>query len=274
MAFVNRDGVRIYYEVRGRGPTVVSIPGLGCSVAIAKWIGYDKSLPGRRLILVDPRGHGRSDKPRDPVAHRIEEYRDDIRAVLDAQDVETAVLWGFSIGSDIACAFAAAYPNRVTALIDHDGMEAVDMCDPPGSQELRDWALAVRAHRVHILAQREAAEQYSTPPALRELFEQEDPEMVALEVESWTRWKGPASVLPGIRTPMLMLANSMREKGEVDRLRSLPGGPTEFHTIPETGHLRICFELQLTLPLIREFVARIQPKGSRPAGIGSAMAVR
>lgn len=274
MAFVNREGVRIYYEVRGRGPTVLCIPGLGCSVAIAKWIGYDKSFPGRRLILVDPRGSGRSDKPRDLVAHRIEEYRDDMRAVLDAQGVETAVLWGFSIGSDIACAFAAAYPNRVTALIDHDGMEAVDLCDPPGSQELRDWAQAVRAHRVDILAQREAAEQYSTPPALRELFEQEDPEMVALEVESWTRWKGPASVPPGIRTPMLMLANSMRERSEVDRLRSLPGGPAEFHTIPGTGHLRICFELQLTLPLIREFVARIQPKGSRPAGIGSAMAVR
>ncbi len=265
MAFVDRDGVRIYYEVRGTGPTVVSIPGLGCSVAIAKWIGYDTSLPGRRLILVDPRGHGRSDKPRDPTAHRIEEYRDDIRAVLDAQGVETAVLWGFSDGSEIACAFAAAYPNRITALIDHDGMEPVDLCDPPGSEERRAAARAVRAQREHLLAPIEAAEQYATPPALRELFEHEDPEMVALQLESWTRWKGPASVLPRVRTPMLILANSLRERGGVDRLRNLPGGPTEVHSIPETGHLRLCFELPLTLPLIREFVARTQPKGSGAA---------
>ncbi|HKN07036.1 MAG TPA: alpha/beta hydrolase [Thermoplasmata archaeon] len=260
MPFVKRNRVRIHYEVEGQGLPVVFLPGLGGTVQMWNLIGGSGALPDRRLILIDPRGHGRSDKPTDRKAHRIEEYRDDVLAVLDTEHVSKAVLWGISDGSKIGCAFADAYPDRVTALIDHDGIEGEDLCEDPSRHERLDAAQQERTDRGWLLRSMSAFEAYTISPALLNEFRGEDLEMVALELEEWTHWKGALSVLPRLKLPILMLLNGGREKDEIARLRISTAGRAELQVIPGTGHLRICFELQLTIPLIRDFLSRVQPE--------------
>jgi len=72
-----------------------------------------------RLILFDKRGTGMSD----PVAHAppLDERMDDIRVVMDAAGSGRAALLGYSEGAALALAFAAIYPNRVSAVIPYAG---------------------------------------------------------------------------------------------------------------------------------------------------------
>jgi pimeloyl-ACP methyl ester carboxylesterase len=68
-----------------------------------------------RLILLDKRGTGLSDRP--PGAPDLETRMDDVRAVMDAVDSRRAVLFGYSEGAPMAILFTATYPERARALV-------------------------------------------------------------------------------------------------------------------------------------------------------------
>jgi pimeloyl-ACP methyl ester carboxylesterase len=112
------DGVRIRYEVEGSGPPLVLHTGfIG---ALEDWYdaGYVAALrDDYRLILLDPRGQGQSDKPHDVAAYAREERVGDVRAVLDAAGVEQAHFWGYSMGGVIGFALGVLAPDRATSLI-------------------------------------------------------------------------------------------------------------------------------------------------------------
>src|SRR5579859_6879957 len=98
MPFITRNGIRIHYEVEGAGPPIVHLPGLGYHYELGRMAPWIDSLPPHRWIGVNTRGSGRSDKPRDRAAHRIEEYRDDVFAVMDTLELQKVVCLGFSAG--------------------------------------------------------------------------------------------------------------------------------------------------------------------------------
>ena len=76
---------------------------------------YDRLASFARLILLDKRGTGLSDRPRD--LGSLETRMDDIRAVLDAVAAERAVLVGSGAGGQPCAMFAATYPERTRALV-------------------------------------------------------------------------------------------------------------------------------------------------------------
>jgi len=83
MAFIERDGVRIHYEVHGSGPAILLTHGY--SAAAEMWRPQVAPLSREhRLILWDMRGHGRSDYPRDPSLYSEEATIADMAAILDA----------------------------------------------------------------------------------------------------------------------------------------------------------------------------------------------
>ena len=124
---------------------MVKLPGLGASLEMSRISGWLNSFPEYKLISVDPRGHGKSEQPKDPKAHRIEEYRDDVLAVLDTLNIEKVKLLGISDGAQIGCAFASTYPDRTSALIDLDGFDDQDLCDPPVSDGRISLARTIRS---------------------------------------------------------------------------------------------------------------------------------
>jgi len=116
MAFVDRDGVQIYYEVHGAGPAILLSHGF--SATSQMWQPQVAALSrGHKLILWDMRGHGRSDYPPEDSAYSEEATVADMVAVLDAAGVEKAVIGGLSLGGYMSLAFRRVHPERVTALL-------------------------------------------------------------------------------------------------------------------------------------------------------------
>jgi pimeloyl-ACP methyl ester carboxylesterase len=116
MAILNRNGVNLYYEVHGSGPTLLLSHGF--SATSAMWEGQIAALSAKhRLVLWDMRGHGQSDYPDDPAAYSEAETVGDMAAILDAVGAPTAIIGGLSLGGYMSLAFYARHPERATALL-------------------------------------------------------------------------------------------------------------------------------------------------------------
>ena len=116
--YVVNSGVRIHYEVHGTGqPAILLLP----TWAIVDSRHWKMQVPflarDYRVITFDPRGNGRSDRPRNPAAYADAVFASDAAAVLDATGTERAVLAAFCSGFPWALLFAAAHPQRVTGIV-------------------------------------------------------------------------------------------------------------------------------------------------------------
>jgi pimeloyl-ACP methyl ester carboxylesterase len=88
------------------------------SAADYRQAGYiDRLATTQRVLIVDPLGHGQSDKPHEAAAYRAPDVAADVIAVLDAAGLKRAALWGYSRGAWLACMAAIEFPHRLTGLI-------------------------------------------------------------------------------------------------------------------------------------------------------------
>src|SRR6201997_1530931 len=116
MARLDRDGVGIYYESHGQGPAILLSHGY--SATCRMWDGQIAALRDRfRVIVWDMRGHGQSDVPADPSAYSEAATVGDMAALLQACEVESAVIAGLSLGGYMSLAFHARHPAQVRALM-------------------------------------------------------------------------------------------------------------------------------------------------------------
>ena len=125
------------------------------------YAGYREALAGRRHLVLDHRGHGRSDRPMGLAEHRLEEYVSDVLAVLDATGVEKVAFVGYSAGATIGYVLAAAHPERVTSLV---GLGAVGQPGPAEGDEALAMAQEVRGRGLRRFFQ-EAFVDEREPPA-------------------------------------------------------------------------------------------------------------
>lgn len=118
MPYAMNQGVRIHYRVEGEGSPLVLQHGYTWNMDGWRQSGYVEPLKSHyRLVLLDARGHGASDKPHDPDAYRLPLKVGDVVAVLDALDLPSAHFWGYSMGGWIGWGMAKYAPERVQALI-------------------------------------------------------------------------------------------------------------------------------------------------------------
>ena len=115
--FVERAGVRLGYEVFGEGdPTILLLP----TWTIIHSRFWKMQVPyfaqhGFRVVVYDPRGNGRSDRP--ATGYGGDSFYDDMLAVCDATGVERATFVGLSAGAHPAIRLAVEQPHRVSHLI-------------------------------------------------------------------------------------------------------------------------------------------------------------
>src|ERR1700726_2295119 len=100
MPYTGNQGVRIHYRIEGAGLPLVLQHGFTRSLEDWKSCGYIARLKSDyQVILIDARGHGQSDKPRDPEAYRLEKRVGDVVvAVLNDLGIGKAHYWGYSMG--------------------------------------------------------------------------------------------------------------------------------------------------------------------------------
>ena len=116
--YFDADGVRIFYREEGSGTPVVLVHGYGVNADL-NWRhpGVVRALrPHYRVITMDVRGHGRSDKPRDPGQYGRETVLDVIR-LLDHLGIEKAHVVGYSMGGFITIKLAVLYPDRLLSAV-------------------------------------------------------------------------------------------------------------------------------------------------------------
>jgi pimeloyl-ACP methyl ester carboxylesterase/predicted glycosyltransferase len=112
--YVERDGVRVFYEVYGEGePTVLLLP--TWSIVHSRfWKAQIPYLARHcRVIAFDGRGNGRSDRPPGAAAYHPDEFVLDTLAVMDATATERASIVGLSCGARWGTILAAEHPERV-----------------------------------------------------------------------------------------------------------------------------------------------------------------
>src|SRR6478736_8860578 len=116
--YVERDGVRVHYEVFGNGsPTVLLLPTWSIVHSHAWKMQVPYLARHFRVITFDGRGNGLSDRPEEPEAYAEAEYAADAIAVLDATETERAFVVGPSMGGQRGLVLAADHPDRVEGAV-------------------------------------------------------------------------------------------------------------------------------------------------------------
>jgi pimeloyl-ACP methyl ester carboxylesterase len=119
--FIERDGVRIFFDVFGAGqrvgPAVLLLP--TWSIIHSRFWKAQIPYLARytRVITFDGRGNGRSDRPTEAEAYADDEFVADALSVMDATGIERAILVSLSRGAHWAALLAAIYPERVAGTV-------------------------------------------------------------------------------------------------------------------------------------------------------------
>lgn len=114
MPYKQINGISVYYEIHGKGESLILIAGLGSDHRF--WQANISILAAHfQVVVFDTRGIGLTDAPDD--VYTMELFTDDLAGLMDALNLEKANILGFSMGGLIAQMFALSYPNRVSKLI-------------------------------------------------------------------------------------------------------------------------------------------------------------
>lgn len=116
------DGVRLHYEVHGpaEGTPIVLVHGFASDYRL-NWVGtrWQETLTsnGFRVIGLDCRGHGHSDKPHDEAAYSVNVMSGDVLRLLDFEGVEACAYLGYSMGARIGLEVVMDFPARITRAV-------------------------------------------------------------------------------------------------------------------------------------------------------------
>ncbi|MFG2872398.1 alpha/beta fold hydrolase [Streptomyces sp. NPDC048338] len=114
--FTTYDGTRLSYREKGEGEPLVVLP--GGPMRDADYLGDLGGLGAyRRLIVLDLRGTGHSAEPADPATYRCDRQVADVEALRAHLGLERMDLLGHSASGNLATLYAAAHPERVSALV-------------------------------------------------------------------------------------------------------------------------------------------------------------
>jgi pimeloyl-ACP methyl ester carboxylesterase len=217
VAYLDRDGVRIYY--RAFGPPDGATPLLlthGFSETSAMWQPNVAALSvARPVITWDLRGHGSSDAPEDQVQYSAEACVADMAALLDARGIGRVVAGGLSLGGFLSLEFWLAHPDRVAGLV---------LCDTgPGYR--RDEPRQQWNDRAIVLAERlERDSSRGLALAARGILTQRDARVI--------------DALPKVTVPALVLVGA-RDSGYLGAAEYMAAKlPRAVHVvIPDAGHV-------------------------------------
>src|SRR5262245_6438750 len=230
MPKLDRDGVKIHYEIQGKGPTLLLSHGYSSTARM--WDGQVDALKNRYQVIVwDMRGHGESDYPTDPRLYSEALTVGDMKALLDLVGAKQAIVAGLSLGGYMSLAFNASHPERVRALMLFDTGPGFKKDDARAKWnetarkraeafDARGLAALNTSDEVRIVAHRDAT---GLAGAARGMLAQQNDRVI----QSLDRIAVPTLVLVG--------ANDTNFLAATDYMAAKIGGSTKV-AIPDAGH--------------------------------------
>ena len=256
MPYATNDGVRIYYEREGDGPPIVLHQGFSMSIERWREWGFVDALRGEyELILMDPRGHGASDKPHDPAAYAMDTRVADVVAVMDDAGIDQAVFFGYSMGGHVGYAAAQYAASRFRAFIVGGAGPSL-----PAVEHLLRGAEALR--RGGMTGHVEALG--PIPAALRSRLLANDAEALAASRIGSSRAPSFERAVAALRVPMLVFAGDQDQPTHDQAQRAVRGNPqVRFVSLPGFPHFGI--PSAVILPHLRAFLREVYGMPSSPA---------
>lgn len=251
MPYVSNQGVRIYYQTEGDGAPLVLQHGFSDSLESWYESGYVDALKSDyQLILVDARGHGRSDKPHDPEAYDSPYFVADIVAMLDALSLPKVHYFGYSMGAGIGFGIATYGADRIHSFI-LGGSHPYQ--PPPASADPWIPMLQEGPNAVPSIWEMDAP----ISLALRDRLLSNDVEALVAYRQKRGELPGDETVLPTMTMPCLLFAGEAdsRYARVKECITHMPN--VTFVSVPDLGHIDTFFRSDLVLPDIKRFLHRI-----------------
>ena len=261
------DGTHVAYQVHGDGPIDIVVLRAWHSNLDHEW--NDPVLAGvyrrlgavGRVIRLDRRGSGLSDRFDPSVLPTVEARVDDMRAVLDAAGSERVVVIGLAHGAALCAVFAATYPERTAGLVIYSpppmlvGQGDVEQLRAFGEWLVEKWGTADAIPRIELAAPTRAGD-----PAFREWIRQ-DQAASGSGTEAAALWQlaidtNIDGILSSIHVPTLVLW----------RAGSPNAGPYVAERIPEAtatelpgvDHVMISGDTRPWLAAVEAFVESVE----------------
>jgi len=209
--YFTSDGLRIRFVEQGSGEPVVLIHGLLGS--LDDWRRTTRVLENlardHRVIALDLRGHGQSDKPRDPAAYGVR-LTEDVLRLLDHLKIERAHIVGYSFGGAVTGKLLVAHPERFASAIlggssvrQRGTEQEVKAAESQAADFLADPPLGAGIQRgFPSLSDAEVRERS------RQILGSNDPQALAAFVRGQVSLAVTESDLAAIRVPVLAIVGS------------------------------------------------------------------
>jgi pimeloyl-ACP methyl ester carboxylesterase len=304
--YVERDGVRVFYEVYGEGERTLMLLPTWSIVHSRVWKAQIPYLARHaRVVVFDGRGNGRSDRPEGVAPYLEDEFARDTLAVMDATGTERATLVTSSCGALWGTIVAADHPERVDGLVYigpavalapghqirgvHPFDEELDTDEGWAKYNSFFWSRDYRGFLEFFFSQC-----FNEPHSTKQV---EDCVRYGLETDAETlantsraigacRWEGFRAMCERVRCPVLVIHGEddlIRPHRQGAALAELTGGVLV--TLEEAGHLPMARDPVTVNLLLRDFAlpppppARVRRARSRrrralfvssPIGLGHA----
>lgn len=236
-------GLAMYYEIEGEGAPLVFIPP---AFGVAGSRSFPALAQRHAIITMDLQGNGRTaDIPDRPIS--IEQYADDVVALLNHLDIAKADFLGESYGGNTAAMIAVRHRPRVRRVVTY----SATFSPPPSTLDLA---------MLHF-------ERPPTAAGNHIRFQRETYERVAPDPSYWSRiydkigsiqWKGfSKEELASIEAPMLIIQGDhdfVRLEHSVETVRLIPRA--ELAVVPSASHFALSSEPERVIPIIQHFLEK------------------
>lgn len=235
------DGAQIFYTETGQGEPLVLSHGGTHTWESWEDLGYVERLKDHfRLILIDSRGHGGSDKPHDSAAYAFPQQVDDVVAVVDHLGLERFHFWGYSIGAQISFQLAARVPSRVQTFVAYGGHPFPPSADDRAfiheinvtlQQGMQEW--------VNQMETRGVFAQYPNPTARKARLLAADADAQIALNNACAEDTGIAEYLSDISTPCLLIAGEHDGVNDLARQAAKDLPIADFVSVGGIGHAMV-----------------------------------
>ena len=254
MPYADSNGIRIHYHTEGEGTPLVLQHGLTSSIMRWYSFGFVEALKkDYRLVLIDARGHGDSDKPYDADSYDRKLMSSDVIAVLDTENVDKAHYMGYSMGGSIGFGIAESFADRFHSLI-IGGMHPYPL-DAVGLDD-RIQRISTGGMEGYV-ADMESGGELISPERKAQLLANDPQAIIGASLGLISR-PDLSHVLPTIAMPCLVYAGDADglHVGAEECVKRIPN--VTWVSLPHLDHTQAMERSELVLPHVQKFLKKAE----------------
>jgi pimeloyl-ACP methyl ester carboxylesterase len=257
---VSVNGMRLYYEVSGKGDPLIVLHGAYMNIPQMGAI-IPRLAKTHKVYALELQGHGRTTDIDRPITYP--NLADDVAAFMNAVGLKKADVFGYSMGAATGLQFAIRHPDKLNKLV-----------AASGGYDARGWQPAFREFipkmTVEMFVAMPFAKEYRKLAANPEGFPELARKLIAIEKEPM-EWEAGVKT---IKSPVLIItgdADVATLEHSVAMFRLLGGGemgdmgkplsPSRLAVLPATSHTAVITQVDLLHGVIEPFLKGRTPKG-------------